>query len=520
MGLCPAMIGLMGVTLDHMEGISLNPASRDALYRQIYRQIVARIDDGTYRDGQRLPPTRALAKALSTHRNTVVRAFADLARAGYVRSVVGRGTFVVGTAPVKNTHHVGQLPWGSLVSRATESEALGRVDRYRRGAVRRGSADVVNLTRMEPPDALLPDALIRRCVSHVLRELGPRALGYAPREGLLRLRSHVSNRLGERGLAVTPDDILITTGSQQAIDIIGRCLVNPGDTFLVDASTYGGAINVLATAGARIVGVPSDAEGPEMASLERLCRGAKGLYLMPDCHNPTGTTVSRQRRHELSSWSHRAGVPIIEDDYGADLNLDGDAFIPSLRSINEEVIYVGSFSKTLAPALRVGFVVCPREIRHRLIQLKHTMDLGTSALLQHSLSEFLERGYMRTHLARVLPEYRLRRDALEAALKAHLPPTFRWHHPSRGVVLWLELPGHFPPDVVFEEARRDGVLVTPGSVHGINDVSRAGLRLAYCNEPPERLQEGAQRLGRTLTRLSELWSTGDAANESLAIGVV
>lgn len=479
-------------------GLAIDPRRDAPLYRQIADQIAARIRSGLLPAGTRLPPTRRLAEELSTHRNTVVRAFDELASDGFVASVVGRGTFVLDLGlrpharPPSPAAVVHDLPWPSLLSRAAESEPLARLERLGRTPAQ---GDVINLTRMQPSADLLPHAQLRRCMDHVFRRLGADALGYAPRQGLLRLRELIVEDLERLGVPARVDDLLITTGSQQGIDLVARALVNPGDSFLTEGRTYSGALNVLAASGARVVGVPCDDEGPDLAALEALTGRAKGLYVMPNSRNPTGTTMSLPRREALVAWSRRAGVPLVEDDYGADLDLDGTPTPPALRALDPNVFYLGTFSKKLIPALRVGFVVCPPALTSTLVNLKHAMDLGTSALLQHALAEFLERGYLRAHLRTSLPIYRARRDALEAALRRHLPDGVRWRSPSRGVVLWLALPRGVDPEDVFEEGKRQGVLVSPSTLYATSAPAQAGLRLVFCSEPPERLEEGARRLG-------------------------
>lgn len=470
------------------------------IYQQLFDQIAERVRSGAWPAGFRLPATRALAAELGTHRNTVVRAFEELTAAGYLSSVVGRGTFVA-ARPVPVPHDApsrGSLPWASLLSSATEAEPIARIERYRRSSLPSGA---VNLTRMQPSPELLPHAMLRRCLDHVLRTLGPRALGYAPREGVLALREQLARELASRGVPARPDDVLVTTGSQQALDVIARTLVDPGDRFLVDGTTYTGALHLLVMAGAQVVGVPSDDEGPDLAWLRRLSRGdVKGLYVMPNCHNPTGLSISSERRRALVAWSHEAGVPIVEDDYGADLELDGDPAPPYLRALDSEVVYVSTFSKKLIPALRVGFVVCPPALRDPLISVKHAMDLGTSALLQHALAEFLERGYLERHYAEVLPAYRARRDVLVEALRRHLPAEITFAVPSRGVVVWLRLPPDLDPEEVHDAARRAGVVISPSTLHAVGR-EHGGLRLTFCAEPPERLAEGARRLGRAIDAL-------------------
>jgi DNA-binding transcriptional MocR family regulator len=502
--------------MERSMGIVLNKEGGDPLYKQLFDQVVRRILSGAFPPGFRLPPTRELAAELSTNRNTVVRAYTDLENAGFVKSSVGRGTFVALQSPtpvVIPRPADGGLPWASLVSGSSKLESLRRARRFQAVAAGR---DVVNLTRMQPSADLIPDKLLRHCFEHVLRQKGAEALGYAPAEGLPRLRELIVEDLARQGVPARAEDVVITSGSQQALDLIARSLIDPGDNFLVDAATYSGAIDAISLTNARLVPVPSDAEGPEMGSLERLSRvGAKGLYIMPNCNNPTGAEISTERRRSLVEWSERAGVPLIEDDYGSDLWLGQEPPPPALRSLSGDVLYVSTFSKKLVPALRIGFVVCPPALRPTLVYVKKALDLGSSLVLQHVLAEFLERGYMRAHLSRTLPEYRVRRDALEDSLARHLPQGMTWRRPERGLVLWLPLPEDIDSEAVFEEAQRRGVLVGPSALYEVEVRRERGLRLAFCAEDPARLALGGKRLGEALRALVKQPRRAKAAGAEL-----
>lgn len=488
-------------------GLVLDPALATPLYQQLFDRIAERIQSGAFPSGFRLPPSRRLADELGTHRNTVVRAYGELERSGFLSSTVGRGTFVRDQpAPVATATEAprvareGSMPWGSLISERARDEAFGRFHRMTRSV---GRGEFINLTRMQPDPALIPEELFRRCLEHVMRTVGSRALGYAPSEGVPRLRERIAHDLVRQGVPARPEDVLVTSGSQQAVDVIARGLVDRGDVVLAQESTYTGAIQIFAAAGARMVGVPCDGEGPDPAWLRSLGR-AKAFYLMPNHCNPTGACISARRREELVAWSRETGTPIVEDDYAADLELDGGTPPPALRALDGDVIYVGTFSKKLIPALRIGFVLCPPSLAPHVIALKHATDLGTSGLMQHALAEFLERGYMSAHLNQIRGAYRARRDALVSALRTHLPANVRFEAPSRGTTLWLSLPEDVDPDAVFEETKRRGVLVSPGTLYRVDrsHTERPGIRLVYCYEPEARLVEGAKRLGAALDALA------------------
>lgn len=500
-------------------GLSLDEQRPEPLYQQIFEAITDRIKSGAFPPGFRLPPTRALAAELGAHRNTVVRAYSELTEAGFLEGTVGRGTYVRDAperreAPSEPAMS-GSLPWTALLSERSRGESLARARRITRAA---GRGQYVNLARMQPAPELIPDALFRRCLDHVLRTLGGRALGYAPYEGLPRLREAIAIDLARQGVPARAEEVLITSGSQQALDLVARALVDPGDVVLTHELTYAGAVQIFGASGARLAGVPSDARGPDLAWLRSAGR-AKALYLMPNHINPTGGMIERTRREELVRWSREMGVPIIEDDYAADLELDGQAPPPAMRALSGDVVYMSTYSKRLIPALRIGFILAPPSLEPHLSSLKHASDLGTSLLTQHALAEMLERGYVEAHVARMREEYRERRDALVAGLRKHLPRGVDFTVPQRGLTVWLNLPAELDPDALFEEARRRGVLVSPSTLHRVDrgGAGPRGVRLTFCWEKPARLVEGAKRLGEAIDALSSTRSRAHARGEAMSV---
>jgi DNA-binding transcriptional MocR family regulator len=504
--------------------LKLDPAEAAPLYKQLFDRIVEQIRTGAFPADYRLPPTRDLALELKVHRNTVVRAYEELESAGFVTSTVGRGTFVV---PLEESVRRAQaskldahksIDWRSLAARAVLAEPLSRPQRI---ATPHGD-DTIFLSRLQPSEDLLPHELFHRCLDHVLKTVAAKCLAYAPPDGLPRLRALIAADLAKEGVPATADDIVITTGSQQAIDLLSRALINPGDTFLVDPSTYTGALNLFAAAGANLISVPGDEDGPDPNALARLARsGAKAFYLMPNCHNPTGAAIARARREALVEWSLESGIPLIEDDYGEGLALEDTPAPPALRAFSPDVIYMGTFSKKLIPALRVGFIVCPKPLRPLIVPLKHAMDLGTSSLMQHALAEFLDRGYLRAHIKKTVPEYRRRRDALEISLKRHLPRGIEWTHPTNGVVLWLRLPPSIGAQQLYDEGLRRGVAIGPAVLNTPDGKPLDGVRLTFCGEPVERLIEGAKRLGRAAHAVITASDNGARGRETFStIGAV
>jgi DNA-binding transcriptional MocR family regulator len=487
-------------------GIKLDPRRKEPLHRQIFDQVVARIETRAFPPGFKLPPSRELARELGTHRNTVARAYTDLEQAGFVSAGVGRGTFVQtlsknATAAISSeqpAHGVRELPWTSLLARSARSEVTERAHKHVRSSDRK---DVVNLARMQPSPDLIPDALLRRCMTHVLAQEGPAILSYPPPQGTARMRELIAHTLVQRGVPARAEEVLVTSGSQQGLDLLTRVLINPGDVVLIEPTTYSGAIDLFSLAGARLVAVPMDDDGPVPEALARLARtDVKALYIMPNAHNPTGRTLGAERRRALVAWSQHAGIPIIEDDYAADIALSDHDSPPSLRTLSSDVIYLSTFSKCLAPGLRLGYLVAPARLMPLFSSVKRIVDFGASPIAQATLAEFIERGYLRGHMRRVRREYRLRRDALHAALTKQLPRTCRWELPSHGIVMWLRLPEGLDPLLVYEDALAAGVLVSPSPVWSLSGAEgcEAALRLTFCAETPERLAEGARRLAQAI----------------------
>lgn len=481
-------------------GLRIEPNLGLPIYRQVAGQIADRIRKGIYPAGFRLPTTRELAHELNIHRNTIVRAFEELTAEGLVYSVVGSGTFVADSESAVPPSEVPQrsgLPWDALVSSAADAEPLKRFERLMRSIT---EGDFINLARMYPSPELMPEDLVRRCVDHVLKKHGSKALGYAQSHGLPKLRELMSRELWRAGVPARAEEIFVTTGSQQALDLAARALVNPGDVVLMEEHSYPGAINAFSAVGARILAVPCDEEGPLVTPLQSVLPvNTKALYLMPNCSNPTGRCISARRRRELVEWSCRTGVPLIEDDYGADLE---ESLGPApIRAFDTDVLYLGTFSKKLIPALRVGFMIAPESLWQRLAALKQSMDLGTSLLLQHVLAEFIERGYLRSHLRKIQQVYAARKVALTQFLRQYLPDEVEWIPPERGVLFWLTLPSSVDSDELFQEAARRGVLVSPGSLHSIHPHYSAGIRLTFCAEPEDRLRDGVRLLGEAFYKV-------------------
>ena len=329
---------------------------------------------------------------------------------------------------------------------------------------------------------------------------GLAALDYGEAEGYGPLRQLIAERMRRHGAPVDPDDIVITNGSQQGIDNVVRAVVDPGEVVLVEAPTFMDAIRIFRSHGAEVVGVPMDDEGmrPDAlrATLERLPAPPRILYLIPTYQNPTGITMSLPRRREILGAAREAGMLVLEDDPYGELRYD-DVELPSLRALDPAVIHLGTFSKTFAPGLRIGWVVTGDPLRRMLLSIKEGTDIQTERIMTRTVYHAV-RGYLDDHLDRAREIYRGRRDAMVHALEREMPAGTTWTVPEGGFFVWVQLPEGMNADDLLPAAARNGVIYLPGSWFFPDRSEVRGLRLNFSTLPEERIVEGVRRLGETL----------------------
>jgi 2-aminoadipate transaminase len=367
--------------------------------------------------------------------------------------------------------------------------------------------EVISFAGGLPAPELFPIERFQQACQGVLAEKGACALQYGTTEGYAPLREMIAQNMARYGVVAAADNILITSGSQQALDLIGKLLVNPGDRLLVEAPTYLGALQAFNVYGAEYVSVPIDDNGVQTERLEEALRsGPKFMYILPNFQNPGGVTLSEGRRHELVFLADRYGIPIIEDDPYGQLRYEGQHLPPLIVADRENlrrdggyrlgnVIYLSTFSKTLAPGLRLGWIVAPPEVISKLVQLKQGADLHTSTFVQVVAHEVARDGFLDEHVKKIRHVYRERRDAMLAALQEFFPPEVTWTHPAGGLFLWVTLPADIESKALFEASLQQDVAFVPGdSFYATGDEGRRHMRLNFSNAPPDRIREGIRRL--------------------------
>ena len=380
-----------------------------------------------------------------------------------------------------------------------------------------------------PAPDVFPVQRFEEACHKVLTEKAALALQYGETEGYQPLRELLANNMARYGIDAKVENVMITSGSQQALDLIGKLFINAGDRILVEAPTYLGALQAFNVYGAEYESVPIDNDGLRTDLLvEPLRSGPKFMYVLPNFQNPAGTTLSEVRRHELVLLADRFGVPIIEDDPYGQLRYEGE-HLPPLVVLDREnlrrdsgysignVIYLSTFSKTLAPGLRLGWIVAPPEIISKLTQLKQGADLHTSTFTQFVAYEVARDGFLDKHVKLIRQIYRERRDVMLQALKDFFPPAVTWTHPQGGLFLWVTLPEGLDMEAVFKSAVEQNVAFVPGDSFYAND-GREGsrhMRLNFSNAAPEQIREGIRRLAAAVK--SQLPAT--ALRPELPIGV-
>jgi 2-aminoadipate transaminase len=357
------------------------------------------------------------------------------------------------------------------------------------------------------PDAF-PIQRFEEACHRVLAQQAARALQYSATEGYEPLRELIANNMARYGIEARVENVMMTSGSQQALDLIGKLFVNRGDRILVEAPTYLGALQAFNAYGADYVSVPIDEDGLRTDQIEKPLRSSpKFMYVLPNFQNPAGTTLSEGRRHELVLMADRYGIPIVEDDPYGQLRYEGK-HIPPLVVIDREnlrrddgyslgnVIYLSTFSKTLAPGLRLGWIVAPPEIITKLVQLKQATDLHTATFNQFVAYEVARDRFLDQHVKFIRQLYRERRDVMLEALEDYFPAEVTWTRPYGGLFLWVTLPGNLDMQEILQSAIQQNVAFVPGDAFYAHPEveSRQHMRLNFSSATSQQIREGICRL--------------------------
>ncbi|MBB6097201.1 GntR family transcriptional regulator/MocR family aminotransferase [Deinobacterium chartae] len=479
------------VTLD---AAAPDPSRREPLGRQIYRALCDMILSGHLSPGTRLPSTRQLAREWGVSRNTVVNAFEQLTAEGYLEGRVGDGSYVSR-----------ELPEGLM-----GAELRVRQDQGERRLSRRGAALAATPVSLPKPVGSLfsfrpglpaldafPFDVWARLEARRWRRPPRELLGYGDPLGWRPLREALRTYLhAARGVRCEPEQIVITAGSQQGLDLVARVLLDPGDPVWVEDPGYLGARAALLAAGARPVPVPVDAQGLRVSDGAARCPDARLAMVTPSHQFPLGATLSVARRLELLEWARHAGAWILEDDYDSEYRYRGRA-VAALQGLDSggRVLYLGTFSKVLLPGLRLGYLVVPPDLVEAFERARALQDRHPPGVVQAVTADFLNEGHFERHLRRTRELYAERQAALLAACQRHLPDRLRISATDAG----MHLVGYLEDDLAAtERAARAGVAVTPLSAYSL-ETAGSGLLLGYTALTPEQIEAGVRRLAAALT---------------------
>jgi 2-aminoadipate transaminase len=459
---------------------NLDGKSDVPLYRQLGLYLRNQVESGRLRRGDRLPPTRELALKLGLNRTTVSAAYDVLESEGLIRGEVGRGSFVTGT-PKANAE---SMNWSRALVGSVSTAA---------GMPLRGG---INFSSSRPSDKLFPLEEFRESCREVLESRSLRTLmqlgapgGYEP------LRRYLLERAAASGVARESDDILITNGCQQALDLLRRALVRAGDKVAVEEPVYPGLKNLFLEGGAELIGVSADADGIDLYSLQRaLDAKAKVLVVTPSFQNPTGATISAAVRGEICRMARSSDVAVIENDIYSELSYSENDALPRLKELDANVILLGSFSKIAFPGIRVGWIVGPRPVIARATELKQLADLHTDHLSQAFLLRFAESGRLARHQSAVIAATKDKLRALEQSCRRFLNGcTYRV--PRGGMNMWITLPDDLDAVGLRSLAQQAGVDFLPGRMFSVSGGLDSGLRLSFAGLEPQEIRKGIEILG-------------------------
>jgi GntR family transcriptional regulator/MocR family aminotransferase len=479
--------------------VSLDRDGEEPIYRQLIRHIKAQIESGTMPAGARLPASRDLARQLNISRISVVNAYAELRAEGFLSAHAGRGTFVAGETNGSN----GSSP----ASVTSTQESPTTPDRSLREMMRLArKPGVISFSHGAPPNEFFPMQHLKDAINTVLDRDGAKALAYELTEGFGPLRAAVRDYVSALGIRCSADHVLVTGGTQQALDLVIQAVLSEGDVLVTENPTYLGMIDIARTRRVQVHGIDIDQDGIRLDKLENfiLDNRPKLIFVMPTFQNPTGVVMPMHRRRQLLNLATDYNIPILEDGVYQEFRFEGDQ-LPPLKALDDHgiVIHASGFSKMLLPGMRIGYLISDGPHFERLVRVKQAADISTPGLNQRAIHLMLERGVLAQQLERNNRELKRRRDAALAAAERYFPPGTRWNVPQGGLYLWAVLPKTGPTSAeLYISAIEKGVAYAIGNVFYTNNCGSYRIRLNYGAHKPADIEEGFRRLGRAWRELA------------------
>jgi DNA-binding transcriptional MocR family regulator len=478
------------------------------VYRQICDRIVILVEEGVLRSGDRLPPTRALAASIGLHRSTVVRAYDELRALGYLESRSGSYSTIRRRQrpPATLSDNVARRKRSIVNWNAVTRPSIRALHTHPAMETVRTvtSNDIINMDRLSADPSLAPSDELRRCIKSVLVRNGAAALDYADAAGWRPLREVIAARMFSHGVAVSCDEILITAGAQQALDLVLRYLTSAGDRVVVEAPTYGMAHALLKLHEIETIELPMRDDGMDLDYLQRVLRRGrrppKLVFTMPNFHNPTGITTDQPHRERLMALCEEHRIPLVEDGFEEEMKYFGPSVLP-IKSMDSHgiVLYIGTFSKVVFPGQRIGWIAAPRAAINRLNDIKHASTIAGNTLAQAAAAQFCSGGEFEAYLRRIHRVYRRRMLALLRGLESHMPEGITWTRPSGGYTAWVTLREKgMTESALLERIAREGVKVGPGHRYFATSPRTMHFRLSIACVAEEHIKTACRLLGRAL----------------------
>lgn len=483
--------------------LKVDERSNRPMFRQIMDQIIALVDSDVLKPGARLPSTRSMAAKLAINRSTIFKAYQELWALGYLESRPGSYSTVRKRPKVvskQGKRYGGLIEWRRRITPEIKDmyashrkvEALFR---------KRTDSEIINFTPLSPDSRLFPMDAFRKCMNHVLVNEGADLLQYGSPLGYAPLREFIAERMQLHGVSISSDEIMITTGAQNAIELLLKLLTRPGDGVVFETPTYSRAIDIFRLSHVKTIEVPMDRDGMDLDALDRILdrESPAMIYTIPNFHNPTGITTDQGHRERLLRTCERHEIPLVEDGFEEEMKYFGRAVFP-VKSMDHRgvVIYLGTFSKILFPGLRIGWIAADRVCIDHLFLIQRASILSGNQLDQAALDRFCRWGYYDLHVKRMHRIYRKRMQTALKSMKTSLTSgQIEWTQPAGGYTIWIRLKGlEGSEEEILGHLLDHGVMVSPGSSHYYGPTDGICFRISIAHLEESDIVEGVRRMGR------------------------
>jgi len=485
--------------------LKLDFDNSEPIYKQIYIQIIERIEKNILKPGDRLPSSRRLANQLGINRTTVYKAYQELWSKGYIESKQGSYSIIRKRVEVKKREEqnsVNAVNWEKKITPPLKKlcyDVLLHRNKKR-------ESDKINFVSLSPDPRLVPVERFRKCLNEVLLEGNASLLDYSDPFGYKPLRKFIMEQMQRHSIYVSEEEIVLVNGSQNGIELILKLLVKPVDKIITESPTYSSAIPLFKYYANKVIEIPIGENGINLNSLEKKIKKEKPalIYTIPNFHNPTGLTSTQTNREELLKMCEQNKIPLVEDGFSEEMKYYGKNILP-IKSMDKQniVIYIGTFSKVLFPGLRIGWIAADKKCTEHIASMKQSGELSGVALTQAALYRFCEKGYYELHIKKIHKVYKKRMYMAINAMKEHIPSKkFSYTKPYGGYTIWVETKDRkIDEEELVNKIADSGVAVSPGKIYYPQDPNKASFRISIAKVDENEIVEGIKRIAEVLSKI-------------------